>query len=103
MEKCSKNVKIISFMTVLGILHKIKENLGQEHIKRDFYLSREKISRISSDFPGKMIVFPVLTLLFHLYLSKIWLSHKNYISEMSGNKAISRKSFIRLSLRLWIW
>ena len=60
----------------------MKENLDQEHVKGGF---QDKIGKIASDFPGKMTVFSVLTLLFHLSLPEICLSHphKNYISEMS--------------------
>ena len=88
------------FDIFLDNLHKMKNNLGQEHVKRE-----GKIRKTAPDFPGKMTVFPVLTLLFHLSLPKIWLSysHKNYISEMSNNRAICWKSFMMLSLRLWIW
>ena len=77
----------------------MKENLGQEHVKRGLLSSQGKIGKIDPDFPGKMIVFPVLTVLFHLSLPKIWLSHphKNYISEMSNNRAICWKSIIMLS------
>ena len=73
-----KNVKIIGFFDIfLDILHKMKENLRQEHVKRCFYPFREKIGTISPALSGKMTVFPVLTLLFHPSLSKIWLFHLN--------------------------
>ena len=80
----------------------MKDNLGQECVKGELLSFQGKIETISSDFPGKMTVFPVLTLLFHLSLPKIWLSHpnKNYIFEMSNNRAIRKKSFTMLSLRL---
>ena len=33
--KCQKNVKIIGFFDIfLDILHKMKENFGQEHVER---------------------------------------------------------------------
>ena len=85
----------------------MKDNLGQECIKGgllSFQSKIETIETIALDFPGKMTVFPVLTLFFHLSLPKIWLFHpnKNYIFEMSNNTAICQKSFIVLFLRLWI-
>ena len=49
-----------------------------------------KLGTTDTDFPGKMTFFTVLTLLFRLFLPKIGLSHphKNYIFEMSNNRAI---------------
>ena len=69
------------FDIFLDISHKLKGNLGQEHVKGGLYASRLKIGTIFPAIPGKMIVFPVLSLLFHQSLSKIWLSYlnKNYI------------------------
>ena len=83
----------------------MKGNLGQECVKGGLLSFQGEIVTITPDFPGKMTVFSVLTLRFHLSLPKIWHyhSHKNYIFEMSNNKAIFQKSFITLSLRLWIW
>ena len=74
----------------LDILHKMKKNLDQEHVKRGLPSFQGKIGTISSAIPGKMTVFPVLTLLFHPSFPKIWLSHlnKNYIFEISDNKTI---------------
>ena len=106
MDKCLKNVKIIGFFDIfLDILHKMKEDLGQEHAEKGLLSFQGKIGKTVPDFFGKMTVFPVVTLLFHLSLSKIWLSHphKIYISKMSNNRAIFWKSVIMLSLRLWIW
>ena len=90
MGKC-KNVKIIGFFYIfLDILHKIKGNLGKEHVKKGFYPSRAKIGTIFPTIPEKMTVFLVLSLLFHKFLPKIWLSHRNetYIFEISDNRAI---------------
>ena len=44
-----KNVKIIRFFfyIFLDILYKMKENLGQEHVKRGLYSSREKLEQFS--------------------------------------------------------
>ena len=48
MGKCKKNVKIIGFFDIfLHILHKMKENLGQEHVKEAFCPSREKLEQFS--------------------------------------------------------
>ena len=82
----------------------MKDNLGQEYVKGGLLSFQGKIETIAPDFPGKMTVFPVLTLLFHLSVAKIWLSHpnKNYIFGMGSNRAICWKSFMMLSLRLWI-
>ena len=88
------------FDIFLDISHKMKKNLDQEHVKRGLLIFQGKIRKIVPDFPGKNdSFFPVLTLLFHLSLPKIQLSHlhKNYLSEMSNNRAICWKSFIMLS------
>ena len=58
----------------LDIIHKMKENLGQEQVKRGLLSFQGHIGTIFNDIPGKMTVFPVLTLLFHPSLLKIWLS-----------------------------
>ena len=65
----------------------MKENLGQEHVKRGPLSFQGKIGTIFLAIPGKITVFPVLTLLFYQSLPKIWLSHlnKNYIFEISDN------------------
>ena len=83
----------------------MKENLGQKHVKRGLLSFQGKIGNIPSDFLGKMTVFLIFTLIFHLFLPKIWLFHlhKNYIFEMILNRAIHWESLIMLSLRLWIW
>ena len=53
--------------------------------KRGLLSFHGKIETIALDFPGEKDSFPILTLLFHLSLLKLWLSHpsKNYIFEMS--------------------
>ena len=68
----------------------MKENLGQEHVERRILSFQGKIETIFPAIPGKMTAFPVLTVLFHPSLPKIWLSHlhKNYIFEISNNRAI---------------
>ena len=53
------------------ILDKGKGNLGEECVKRRLLIFQGKIGTTSSDFPGKMIVFLVLALLFHQSLYKI--------------------------------
>ena len=70
----------------------MKENLGQEHVKRGLLSFQGKNWNNFPDIPGgKMTVFPVLILLFHPSLPKILLSHlhKNYIFEISNKRAIS--------------
>ena len=68
----------------------MKDKLGQECVKGMFLSIQGKIETIASDFPGKLTVFPVLTIIFHLCLPKIWLSHpnKNYVFELSNNRPI---------------
>ena len=68
----------------------MKDNLDQECTKWGLLSFQGKIGTIAPDFPGKMTVFLVFTLLFHMSLPKLWLSHphKNYIFEMSNNKVI---------------
>ena len=67
----------------------MKDNLGQDCVKVGLLSFHGKTETITPDFPGEMTVFPVLTLLFHLSLPKIWFSHpnKNYIFKMSNNRA----------------
>ena len=79
------------FDIFLDILHKMKENFGQEHVKRGLYPSREKIETSFPSIPEKMTVFSSFGPTFHPFLPKIWLSHpnKNYIFEISDNRAIS--------------
>ena len=78
------------FDIFLDIFHKMKENLGQECVKKGLLSFQGKNWNNFPDIPGKMTVFSVLTLLFHPFLPKIWLSHlhKNYIFEISNNSAI---------------
>ena len=68
----------------------MKENLDRECVKQGLLFFQPKIRAIVPFFPGKMTVFPALTLLFHLSFPKIWLSYpyKNYMFEMSNNRAI---------------
>ena len=68
----------------------MKENLGQEHVKGGHLSFQGKIGTIFPAIPGKNDSCPVLALLFHSSLPKIWLSHlnKNYIFEISNNRAI---------------
>ena len=88
-----KNVKIIGFLTFyLDILHKLKGNLdlGQEHVKRGTLSIQGKNWNNFPCYPWKNDSFPVLSLLIHPSLPKIWLPHlhKNYIFEISDIRAI---------------
>ena len=88
-----ENVKIIGFFDIFwDILNKIKDNLGQECVKGRLLSFQGKIGTIAPDFPEKMTVFPVLALLSHLSLPKIWLSHPQKIIflnfELSKNRDI---------------
>ena len=58
LEKSFKNVKIMVFFYIfLDISHKMKINLGQEHVKkRDSILVGQNWKNFS-DYPGKMTVF----------------------------------------------
>ena len=89
------------FDIFLDILHKMKENLGQEHAKGGPLFFHGKNWNNFPCYPWKMTVFPVLTLLFHPSLPKIWLSHlnKNYIFEVSGNRAGSLQKFHNVILK----
>ena len=53
-----------------------------------------QIGKITPQNPGKSGNFLVLTLFFHLSLSKIWLIrlHKNYIFEIIKDRAIISQS-----------
>ena len=90
MGQCKKCQNYRLFDIFLDILHKMKENLGQEHVKRGPLSFQGKIETIFPEIPEKMTVFSVLTLLFHPSLPKIWLYHlnKNYIFEISDNSAV---------------
>ena len=45
------------FDIFLDILHKLKGNMGQEHVKKSLYPSGAKIGTIFPAIPGKMTVF----------------------------------------------
>ena len=49
----------------------MKDNLGQGCVKWGLLSLKGKIGTISPEFPGKITVFLVLTLLFRLSLPKI--------------------------------
>ena len=68
----------------------MKKNWSQERVKNGLLSFQGKYATISPNFLGKMLLFPVLTLLLRPSLPKIWLSHqhKNYTFEMSNNRAI---------------
>ena len=59
MERCKfgkvfkKRQNYKFFDIFLDILHKMKENLGQEHVKRGFLSFQGKIGKIPPDLPGK--------------------------------------------------
>ena len=73
----------------MDILHKMKENLGQARVEKDFYSSSARLEQFLL-ISLKNDSFQILTLLFRMSLSKIWLSHlhKIYIFEMRNNRAI---------------
>ena len=52
------------FHIFLDILHKMKENLGQERVKLGLLSFQGKNFNNFPDIPEKMTVFPVLTQLF---------------------------------------
>ena len=52
----------------------MRVNLGQEHVESGLLSVQGKNGTILPDIPGTMTVFPVLALLFHPFLPKIWLS-----------------------------
>ena len=81
-----KNVKIIGFFDIsLDILHEMKENFGQEHVKKGPLSFQGKNRNNFPAIPGKMTVFPVLALLFHPSLPP---KQNQYIFEISDNRAI---------------
>ena len=88
LEKC-QNYR--AFSIFWDISDKIKDNLHEKCVKGELLSFHGKIETIASDFPGKMTVFPALTLLFYLSLPQIWHSHlhKNYIFKMSNTRAIA--------------
>ena len=90
------------FDIFLDILHKVKDNLGHERVKRGFYPSRATLEQFPLIPLEKIQFFSILSLLFRLSRPKIWLTHldKSYIFEISNNRAIPYKSFIMLSLGL---
>ena len=90
MGKCKKISKLRVFDIFLDILHKLKGNLDQEHVKGGNPSFQGKNWNNFFAIPEKMTVFPVLSLLFNPSLPKIWLPHlnKNYIFEIRDNRAI---------------
>ena len=85
-KKC-QNYKFLDIF--LNILHKMKGNLGQDHVKRGLVSFQAKLEQFSLLSLEKR-QFLVLTLLFYPSLPKIWLSHlsKNYIFKISDGRAI---------------
>ena len=47
----------VFFYIFLNILHKMKENLGQDHVNRGLLSFQAKIGTIFPAIPGKMTVF----------------------------------------------
>ena len=94
-----KNVKIIGFRHFLGHYTQIEGEFGSRTCTRGPLSFQGKNWNIFPDIPRKMTVIPVLSLLFHPFLPKNWFPYlnKNYIFEISDNRAIIRKSFIMLS------
>ena len=83
----------------------MKDNLGQECVKGALRTFQGKIETTAPDFPGKMTVFSSFDPTFPPvppYNLTVLPKRKVYFG-MSNNRAISWKSFIMLSLRLWIW
>ena len=72
LKKC-QNYRL--FDIFLDILHKMKENLSQEHVKGRLLSFQGKNWNNFAFYPWKMTAFPVLTLFFQPSLPKIWLSH----------------------------
>ena len=62
--KCKKCQNYRLFDIFLDILHKMKEKLGQEHVKSGPLSFQGKIETIFPEIPEKMTVFPVLTYFF---------------------------------------
>ena len=58
-----------------------------------------QIGKITPQSLGKLGIFPVLALYFHLSLPKIWLTHrhKNYIFETIKDRAIISQSLAILA------
>ena len=79
--KCKKCQNYRFFDIFLDILHKLKKNLDQEHVKGGPPSLQENVGTIFLGIFGKMTIFLVSSLLFHPSLPKIWLSNlnKNYI------------------------
>ena len=73
----------------------MKKSLGQEHAKSGLLSFQGKIGKIPPDFPGKITVIPVLTLLFHLSLPKIWLLTHTKITflKWKNNRATLLEKF----------
>ena len=88
-ESVKKCQNLLFFDIFCNILNKMKDNFCQECVKGGLYLSRANLKQLPLISLEKCF-FPVLTLLLHLSLHKIWLSepHKNYSFEMSDNRAI---------------
>ena len=68
LEKCQNHRFFDIFW---DILDKRNCNFGHEYLKRELLsFQNSKIRTIAPDFPEKMIVFPVLAVLFNLFTLK---------------------------------
>ena len=59
--------------------------------------------KIPLQSPGKLNIFPVLSLFFHLSLPKFWQAHphKNYIFKINKDRSITSQSLGFWSWKLW--
>ena len=59
--------------------------------------------KIPLQSPGKLSIFPVLFLFFHLSLLKIWQAHphKNYSFKINKDRSIASQSLEFWSWKLW--
>ena len=83
------------FFLVFWLSFRVKEGIWGQNGKMGSVLTIQgQTVKSSLQSPGKLSIFPVLSLFFHLSLSKIWQAHpnKNYIFKINKDRSITSQS-----------
>ena len=89
--------KNIVFFSVFWLNSRVKEDIRDQNGKMGAVLTIQgETVKIPLQSPGKLSIFPVLFLFFHLSLPKIWQAHphKNYIFKINKDRSIISQSIV---------
>ena len=87
--------KNIVFFLVFWLNSRAKEGIWDQNGKMgDVLTIQGQTVEIPFQNPGKLSIFPVLSLFFHLSFPKIWqaYSHKNFIFDINKGRSITSQS-----------